>query len=132
MAWRIEPTATASRQLSKLGKVEAGRITAFLRERLAAEPRSAGKVLTGPLGGLWRYRVGDYRVLCELEDGLMRVLVVRIGYSGQVYRRAAARFQRIGLFSARLAFARAIASPWEMRALALVIASWTLARNHRS
>ena len=86
MAWRIELTATASRQLSKLGKVEAKRITTFLRERVASDPRTTGKLLTGPLGGLWRYRIGDYRVICELQDGLLRVLVVKIGHRGDVYR----------------------------------------------
>ncbi len=86
MAWRIELTATASKQLSKLGKVEAKRITTFLRERMASDPRATGKLLTGPLGGLWRYRIGDYRAICELQDGLMRVLVVKIGHQGDVYR----------------------------------------------
>ncbi len=86
MAWRIELTATASKQLSKLGKVEAARIIAFLRDRVADAPRSTGKPLTGPLGGVWRYRVGDYRVICELNDGRMVVLVVRIGHRGDVYR----------------------------------------------
>lgn len=42
-------------------------------------PRASGKALTGPLGGLWRYRVGDYRVICDLQDGALRVLVVQVG-----------------------------------------------------
>lgn len=64
MAWRIDLTATAAKQLGKLDKAEARRITVFLRQRLATldDPRSTGKALTGPqLGTYWRYRVGDYR-----------------------------------------------------------------------
>jgi mRNA interferase RelE/StbE len=53
---------------------------------VAADPRAVGKALTGPLGGLWRYRVGNYRLICEIEDGLMRVLVVKVGHRGEVYR----------------------------------------------
>ena len=86
LVWRIELTETAAKQLSKIGKVDAKRITTFLRERIAHDPRASGKALTGPLGGLWRYRVDDYRVICEIEDAVMRVLVVRIGNRREVYR----------------------------------------------
>jgi mRNA interferase RelE/StbE len=86
--WQVEISDTAARQLTKLGKLEAARITAFLRERIAGSenPRAVGKALTGPLGGLWRYRVGDYRVICSLEDAVLRVLVLRVGHRGGVYR----------------------------------------------
>lgn len=86
MAWRIELTETAAKQLSKLGKPDAKRITAFLRERVVDDPRATGKALTGPLGGLWRYRVGDYRLVCEIQDAMLRVLVVKIGNRREVYR----------------------------------------------
>ena len=88
MVWRIDLTDTAAKQLSKLGKVEAKRITAFLRERIAAvdNPRSTGKALTGAMGGLWRYRIGDYRVICEIQDAIVTVLVVKIGARREVYR----------------------------------------------
>lgn len=77
MAWRIELSETANKQLAKLDKTEARRITKFLRERLVASdnPRIVGKALSGPLGGLWRYRVGDYRLICEIQDGVLCVLV---------------------------------------------------------
>ncbi|HEV2363690.1 MAG TPA: type II toxin-antitoxin system RelE/ParE family toxin [Caulobacteraceae bacterium] len=87
MAWRIELTATAAKQLSKLGRKEAQRITSFLRERAAGAPRTTGGPLSGPLGELWRYRIGDWRVLCEIEDEVMRVLVVRIAHRSDAYRR---------------------------------------------
>lgn len=86
--WRVEISDSAARQLARLGKPEAARIIAFLRDRIAGAdtPRATGKALTGPLGGLWRYRVGDYRVICSLEDAVLRVLVVQIGHRRDVYR----------------------------------------------
>jgi mRNA interferase RelE/StbE len=86
LAWEIEFSATATKQLSKLGVVEGRRITAYLRQRVAGDPRAMGKALTGPMGGLWRYRVGDYRVICDIQDGSMRVLVIKLGHRGEVYR----------------------------------------------
>lgn len=64
MVWTIEYTEAASKQLRKLDKQAARCIVDFMDERIATlkDPRSTGKVLTGPLGGLWRYRVGDYWV----------------------------------------------------------------------
>ena len=50
------------------------------------DPRSTGKALTGSLGGLWRYRVGDYRVICDIQNDAVRVLVVRLGNRRDVYR----------------------------------------------
>lgn len=90
MAWRIDLTATAAKQLGKLDKAEARRITVFLRQRLAAldDPRSMGKALTGPqLGTYWRYRVGDYRILCDIQDGALCVLMIEVGNRSEVYRR---------------------------------------------
>ena len=86
MAWKIELSETAGKQLAKLDKDEAKRITKFLRQRLAVieNPRSTGKALTGPLGGLWRYRVGDYRLICERQDGILCILAVKIGNRREV------------------------------------------------
>lgn len=89
MAWRIDLTATAVKQLSKLDKSEARRITVFLRQRLATldDPRSAGKALTGPLlGSYWRYRVGDYRIICDIQDDALCILVIELGNRRDVYR----------------------------------------------
>jgi len=84
----IDYTDTALKQLRGLDKPTARRILDYLDGRVvgSGDPRSAGKALTGPLGGLWRYRVGDYRVICDLQDGRMRVLVVQLGNRGEVYR----------------------------------------------
>jgi mRNA interferase RelE/StbE len=59
-----------------------------MEERVAADddPRRLGKALKGPLGDLWRYRVGDFRVICEIRDGVLTVLVLQIGNRREVYR----------------------------------------------
>jgi mRNA interferase RelE/StbE len=86
--WTIEYTDAARRQLRKLDKLSARRILDYMDQRVAPleDPRSLGKALHGPLGDLWRYRVGDYRVICDLRDRLLRVLIVRIGGRKDVYR----------------------------------------------
>ena len=89
MVWRIELTATAVRQIGKLDKNEAKRITTFLRQRLATldDPRSTGKALAGPqLGAYWRYRVGDYRIICDIQDAVLCILVIEVGNRRDVYR----------------------------------------------
>lgn len=89
MAWTIDYTETAKKQLRKLDKQTARRIIDFMDERVATPggPRRNGKALTGPeLGMFWRYRVGDYRILCNIQDGTLRVLVVEIGNRRDVYR----------------------------------------------
>lgn len=88
MVWAIDYTDTAKNQLRKLDKQMARRIIDFMDERIAGleNPRSSGKTLTGGLGGLWRYRVGDYRVICDIQDGALRVLVVQLGHRREVYR----------------------------------------------
>lgn len=89
MAWAIEYTATARKQLRGLDQQQAQRILDFMDERVAAseDPRKIGKPLSGPrLGDFWRYRVGDYRVICEIQEGRLCVLVVTIGNRREVYR----------------------------------------------
>ncbi|WP_103727503.1 type II toxin-antitoxin system RelE/ParE family toxin [Novosphingobium sp. HII-3] len=88
MAWQIELTDTAERALSKLDRTAAKRIITFLRTRIAdaEDPRSSGKALTGQFAGLWRYRVGDYRLICEIQDGKLLILVVTVGHRRDIYR----------------------------------------------
>ena len=88
MAWTIEYAESAARQLARLDRQAAKRIISFMRQRVAsaADPRSLGSALSGPLGALWRYRVGDYRVICDIQDARLRVLVVRVGNRRDVYR----------------------------------------------
>ncbi|OYW63599.1 MAG: addiction module toxin RelE [Hydrogenophilales bacterium 12-64-13] len=79
----------AVKQLGRLDKAEAKRITTFLRHRLATpdDPRSTGKALTGPqFGAYWRYRVGDYRIICDIQDGALCILVIEAGNRRDIYR----------------------------------------------
>lgn len=88
MAWQIEFVPAAAKELRKLAKTEAARIIATLENRIAAldDPRTLGSALTGELGGLWRWRIGDYRVSARIEDQRITILVVRIGHRREVYR----------------------------------------------
>jgi len=89
MAWKIEFSAEADRELSKLDGLVIKRILKFLQERVAKldNPRSIGNALQGPrFGEFWKYRVGDYRLICKIEDARVVVLVLRIGHRSDVYR----------------------------------------------
>ena len=88
MAWRIEFTGEARKQLKKIGHTQAKRIRDYLRQRIEPldDPRQMGKPLKGRLLNLWRYRVGDYRLVCELRDEMLVVLIVRIGHRKEIYR----------------------------------------------
>jgi mRNA interferase RelE/StbE len=90
MAWKIELSQEADRQLDKLDPQVARRILKFLHQRVSQldNPRSIGEALRGAkLGEFWKYRVGDYRLICSIEDKLVLILVLRIGHRRQVYER---------------------------------------------
>lgn len=89
LAWRIEFEDAALKELAKLDKPVARRILAFLRERVSQldDPRSVGEALKGSkLGVFWKYRVGDYRIIANIEDGALRILVLKVGNRRYVYR----------------------------------------------
>ena len=89
MAWIIKYSDSARKQLKKLDKQSAIRILDFMDVRISESEnqRSIGKVLTGPkLGTYWRYRVGDYRIICDIQDGQLCVLVIEIGNRKEIYR----------------------------------------------
>ena len=89
MAWKIDLSNQAQQDLDQLDPQIARRILRFLNQRVAPldDPRSIGESLTGSrLGEFWKYRVGDYRIICRIEDHILTVFVVRIGNRGQVYR----------------------------------------------
>lgn len=87
MVWTINYTDTAKGQLRKLDKQTARRILDYMDKRISGQdnPRSSGKALTGSLGGLWRFRVGDCRVICDIQDGAVVILVLKIGHRSKVY-----------------------------------------------
>lgn len=81
MAWTIDVSEKAVRALRKMDKQAARRIKDELEEIAKLEdPRSRGKALVGNLAGLWRYRVGDYRIICDIEDGRLVILVVDVAH----------------------------------------------------
>jgi mRNA interferase RelE/StbE len=86
--WKVEFDPAARRELDKLDKTVARRIFKFLYERVLRldDPRKIGERLQGALGEFWRYRVGDYRLVCSLEDDRLTVLVLRIGQRREIYR----------------------------------------------
>ena len=89
MAWIIKYTESSSRQLKKLDKQTALRVLDYMDERVAVldDPRSLGKNLKGPkIGEYWRYRVGDMRVICNIVDEQVMVLVIEVGNRREVYR----------------------------------------------
>ena len=89
MPWRIEFADSAARQLRKLDRQTALRLTSYLRKRVsvAKDPRSLGAALRGDeLGQFWKYRVGDYRLIAEIKDKELQILIVRLGHRREVYR----------------------------------------------
>ena len=89
MTWKIEYAASAVKELKKLDKPTAKRIVDYMDNQVSSleDPRSLGKALTGMLGDFWRYRVGDYRVVCDIKDDEILVLVLRVGHRSKVYER---------------------------------------------
>ncbi|MBJ9698302.1 type II toxin-antitoxin system RelE family toxin [Burkholderia cenocepacia] len=90
MAWRIEIDPPAEKELDKLGREVAKRILRFLFDRVAKldDPRSIGEALKGSkLGEFWKYRVGDYRIIADIQDGALCILIVRVGNRREVYKR---------------------------------------------
>ena len=90
LAWLIEIGEYAAKDLRKLDTQVARRITAFLRDRIAVldDPRSIGEALKGSkLGDFWKYRVGDYRVIADIQDSVVCIEVIRVGNRRDIYKR---------------------------------------------
>ena len=91
MAWKVELTPLAERNLDKLDPQIARRILSFLHGRLAVmeDPRSLGEALKGSeLGEYWKYRVGDYRIISSIEDKRLTIFVIRVGNRREIYRKS--------------------------------------------
>lgn len=89
MTWKVEFEAGALKDLKKLDRPVAQRILTFLRTRISGlkDPRSVGAALTGSkLGELWRYCIGDYRIVCQIRDKELVILAVSIGHRREIYR----------------------------------------------
>lgn len=87
MTWAYRFDERALKELRKLGKQAQREIIAYLDERIAGngDPRRFGKGLKTDLAGLWRYRVGDCRILCQIKEGELLVLVVAVGHRREIY-----------------------------------------------
>ncbi len=88
MIWNIELSRLAQRQLSELDKSVAHRIESFLNERIANHPRPQdfASSLAGRYLGLWRFRVGDYRIICDIRVEEVRILAVAVGHRRDIYQ----------------------------------------------
>jgi mRNA interferase RelE/StbE len=86
--WKIEFLATATRQLRKIDKRWQSSILDYLEDEIAIleDPRTRGKALHGEKRGLWRYRVGDYRIICEILDDQLVIAAITIGHRKEVYK----------------------------------------------
>ncbi|MEK0371932.1 type II toxin-antitoxin system RelE family toxin [Corynebacterium mastitidis] len=86
MRWSVELSRDAARVLRKLDPQTSRRIRRALKAiESLDDPRARGKALTGRLAGLWRYRVGDYRLVCDLVDSRLVVVVIEVGHRSHVY-----------------------------------------------
>ena len=89
MAWTIELSGLAQKNLHQLDPQTRLRILKFLQECVARpdDPRSIGDALKGSkLGDFWKYRVGDYRIIADIQDDILCILVVRFGNRREIYR----------------------------------------------
>jgi mRNA interferase RelE/StbE len=89
MAWIIEIDPKAEKELGKLGSEPAKRIVRFLFGRLATleNPRQLGEALSGSeLGDFWKFRVGDYRLICDIQDNRVRIVLIMVGHRSNVYK----------------------------------------------
>ena len=84
---KIEYSEQAFRQLSKLDRPVQKQIKNYMDEVAALkDPRSRGKALKGTLSELWRYRSGDYRIICNIQDDKILITILRIGHRKEVYK----------------------------------------------
>ena len=88
MAWKIEISETAQKQLKKIDKYWQRAILDYLENEivLLVEPRQRGKALVGDKKGLWRYRIGDFRVICQMLDTELVILTLAIAHQKEVYK----------------------------------------------
>jgi mRNA interferase RelE/StbE len=89
MAWKIEFEQEADRELARIDRQQAKRILKYLFERIATpeDPRRFGEALKFNLSGFWKYRIGNYRVVCDIQDETVTVLVLRVGHRRKVYKK---------------------------------------------
>lgn len=87
MNWQINVSSKAVKALAKINKKDREKIWHFIKQKLPTltHPRLMGKPLQGNLKNMWRYRVGDYRLICEIKDQQVVILIVDIGHRKEIY-----------------------------------------------
>ena len=87
MSWRIETTARFDREFKKLDRYTQRMVKAWIEKHLVScdDPRVHGKGLTANRSGQWRYRIGDYRMICLIEDEKLIILALSIGHRSNIY-----------------------------------------------
>ena len=89
MSYKLGFTSKAKKQFEKLDTYTQEQISRYIEKHFCddlVDPRSHGKPLTGKLKGYWRYETGKYRLICDIQDGILLVLVIKIGHRREVYR----------------------------------------------
>jgi mRNA interferase RelE/StbE len=88
LAWSVSFDPLALKELEKLGRIAQRRTVKFLQERVLrrTDPRDLGKAVSGDRAGLWRYRVGDYRLICHIDDAAELIHVLRVAHRREAYR----------------------------------------------
>lgn len=89
MSWKISYLKSLQKSIKKIDRASREKIRDYLEKQIAVSdnPRQFGKALKGTDSKLWRYRVGQYRIICEINDTDIVILVVRIGHRKDVYRK---------------------------------------------
>ncbi len=88
MTWKIEFKDKAKKQLKKLGKPIQIQIEKHLLKLIKlGDPRQTGKALTGSLKGFWRFRVGDYRLICDIKDVVVTIVIIKVAHRKDVYKK---------------------------------------------
>jgi mRNA interferase RelE/StbE len=87
--WSVQIDARTAKKIQKLDRETQHLILRYINRHLrqSPDPRAAGKALTGPLRGLWRYRIGDYRLLAEIRESELIIVAVDIGHRSEIYSR---------------------------------------------
>jgi mRNA interferase RelE/StbE len=89
LAWTVEISSFAEKQLRRLDRPVQQRLLDWLDDRIEGckNPRHFGEPLRGDPAGLWRYRVGDFRIICEIQEQRLVVLALAVGHRREIYRR---------------------------------------------
>lgn len=89
MAWKIKYLKSVQKNIRKIDRKERDRIREYLESHIANSdnPRQFGKALKGNHSEFWRYRVGNHRIICELKDNSITILVIRIGHRKNIYKK---------------------------------------------